>query len=247
MDKVVKEFKGHSGSKVYLMEDMDILYVKKIGNVERNIERLKDLHDKGYPVPKLYYYDEDYVSMEYIHGMDMKNYLIHNNINQLSRFIINTLSSFGVSSTSKYYTDIYDTKISWIDGTEGFPFKKEELIARLPEYLPQSTYHGDMTLENIMSGDDQFYMIAAVSIEYDSYIFDIAKMRQDLECKWFIRNDDVKLDVKLKNLQDRILEKFPLANNDYLLILMLLRVYKHTVKGDPEHEFIMKEIKRLWK
>jgi len=28
---------------------------------------------------------------------------------------------------------------------------------------------------------------------------------------------------------------------------MLLRVYRHTQPGDSNHQFIIKEIKRLWK
>jgi hypothetical protein len=90
-------------------------------------------------------------------------------------------------------------------------------------------------------------MIDAVTIEYDSYIFDIAKLRQDLECKWFLRETKLMLDIKLENLQEKILERFPGSDNDYLLILMLLRVFLHTQPGDFNREFILKEIKRLWK
>ena len=90
-------------------------------------------------------------------------------------------------------------------------------------------------------------MIDPVSIEYDSYIFDLAKLRQDLNCKWFLRDKNIKLDVKLQNLEDQIFSKFGFAKNDYLLILMLLRVYLHTKDGDSNRKFILKEINRLWK
>ena len=83
--------------------------------------------------------------------------------------------------------------------------------------------------------------------EYDSYIFDIAKLRQDLECKWFLRNTDYKLDVKLENIQDKLLEKFELANNNYILILMLLRVYRYTKPNTIEDKLLTKEMNRLWK
>ena len=79
------------------------------------------------------------------------------------------------------------------------------------------------------------------------YIFDIAKLRQDLHCKWFLRNSDLRLDTKLKNIEDRILQKYPEANNNGLLILMLLRVYLHTEKNDENYTFIMREIDKLWK
>jgi aminoglycoside phosphotransferase family enzyme len=137
--------------------------------------------------------------------------------------------------------------LQFIDSATDLPFTKDELIARLPKKLPCSNYHGDLTLENILHTNDSFYMIDAVTIEYDSYIFDIAKLRQDLECKWFLRDSKMMLDVKLQNLQDRILSRFSGADNDYLLILMLLRVYLHTKPGDSEREFILKEVNRLWK
>ena len=72
-------------------------------------------------------------------------------------------------------------------------------------------------------------------------------MRQDLECKWFLRHSDVRLDTKLQSIQDALRDLYPQAFNDSLLILMLLRVYLHTKKGDNNYNFIMKEIHRLWK
>lgn len=245
MDKVVKELKGHSGSKVYLMENDERLFIRKVGNIERNIERLSHLAP-DYPVPKIYQI-EPHFDMEYFHGIDMKNYLRANTVNELATFIISLLEKFASNSVKKDYTETYYQKLKWMDDNTELPFSKEEFISRLPVFLPQSNYHGDLTLENILKTKDRFCLIDAVTIEYDSYIFDIAKLRQDLECKWFLRNNRIKLDVKLQNLQDMILKRFDLANNDYILILMLLRVYLHTEPNDSNRKFILKEINRLWK
>lgn len=247
MGKIIKEFHGHSGSKVYLMEDKHGLYVQKNGNVKRNIERLRTLDWFGYPVPKIYDCGDEYLRMQYIHGLDMKNYLVHHNTDNLISFIISTLNRFKKSSTTKDYTEIYYKKLEWMDSQNDLPFKKEELIERLPQKLPETIYHGDMTLENIMYSNNQFYMIDPVTIEYDSYIFDIAKMRQDLECKWFLRNENIKIDVKLQNIKDEIFNHYPEAFDDSLLILMLLRVYVHCQKGDSNYNFIKSHIDKLWK
>ena len=75
----------------------------------------------------------------------------------------------------------------------------------------------------------------------------IAKLRQDLELGWFTRKDNVMLDVKTKHIQQRILERYPAASNDYLLILMLLRVYRHSKPDTLERNFLLKGINSLWK
>lgn len=246
--KILKELKGHSGNKIYLLESDNEFYVHKSGDVKRNVERLQDLFREFYDVPFILNTDgETFMDMEYVHGLDMKEYLKMNTINKLAGFIIDTLNKFAKDAVLYDYTGVYHQKLDWVDSATDLPFSKDELITRLPKELPRSQYHGDFTLENLMFSEDKFIMIDAVTIEYDSYIFDIAKLRQDLECKWFLRDDTLKLDVKLRNLQDKILERFPLAKNDYILILMLLRVYRHTQPGDSNHQFIMKEINRLWK
>ena len=104
------------------------------------------------------------------------------------------------------------------------------------------------TLENIIfTADRGFFLIDCATTEYDSYIFDIAKLRQDLELGWFTRKDNVMLDVKTKHIQQRILEQYPQGGNDYLLILMLLRVYRHTLPNTLERNFILQGINKLWK
>lgn len=246
MDKIIKEFHGHSGSQVYLMENEFGLYVRKNGNVVRNIERMRALLNAGFPVPKIYYHDSEKMSMQYIHGLDMKNYLIHCDAEPLINFVRETIDKFKLHTKEKDYTDVYNEKLQWLSHDDSLPFTKEELIESLPKKIPQSMYHGDMTLENIMYTKKGFYFIDPVTIEYDSYIFDIAKMRQDLECKWFLRNENLKLDVKLQNIKDELKQLYPQAFNDSILILMLLRVFKHCEKNDYNYNFIKRNIEKLW-
>ncbi len=247
MAKILKELKGHSGSEVTLMENDSGLWVRKFKNVDRNYERLSALYKSGYPVPEIYTYLNQTLEMEYIHGLDMKNYLLHNTSTKLQQFLLDILDRFSKNSIIKDYTKTYYQKLAWLDSHEGLPFTKEQLIERLPKNIPQSMYHGDLTLENIIYTDPGFHMIDAVTVEYDSWVFDVAKLRQDLECKWFLRHSDAKLDFKLQNIQDTLRECYPEAFNDNVLILMLLRVYLHTKEGDFEREFILREINRLWK
>lgn len=247
-EQILKTLSGHSGSTVQLMTNGQNHFIRKINNVERNYERLNAL--VGYvDVPKIYSYDGTTLDMQYIQGLDMKNWLLYNPVRELNDFIEHSVNTFGCKSQLKDYTDTYYQNLAWLDYDNSFPFSKKELIDRLPKILPQTMYHGDMTLENIIWGtiEKRFFFIDAVTVPYDSWVFDIAKLRQDLECKWFLRYDPLRLDVKLLNMQEHILHKFPVANSDYLLITMLLRVYRHCEKNSVEYQLIMREVNRLWK
>jgi hypothetical protein len=248
MEEIVRELSGHSGSTVQLMRNENRYFIRKINNVERNHERLNAL--VGYvDVPQIYNYDGTTLDMQYIQGLDMKNWLIYNPVCDLNDFLVQFINTIKYKTRMKDYTETYYQNLAWLDDDNSFPFTKEQLINRLPKVLPQSMYHGDMTLENVIWStiEKRFYMIDAVTVPYDSWVFDIAKLRQDLECKWFLRYDPLKLDVKLLNIQEHMFHRFPEAKNDHLLIAMLLRVYRHCEKNSVEYNLVMREVNRLWK
>ena len=103
-----------------------------------------------------------------------------------------------------------------------------------------------MTLENILyETKGNFILIDPLTTEYNSYVFDLAKLRQDIVCKWFIRGEKLYFDSKLKALNDT-LKNYKHFNNDYLLILMLMRVLPYTYVNNDKY-FVESEIKKLWK
>ena len=243
----IKELKGFSGSKIYLMKNNRGLFIRKMDNTDRNYIKLNEL-SKDFNVPKIYSYENGVLDMEYIHGLDMKSYLSVRDTRRLTDFLINILTFFSENKQMVDYTEIYKDRLKYIKLSSDTVFTKEQLFDKLPKILPRSKYFGDLTLENIIYCEDgQFYLIDGMTSEYDSYIFDIAKLRQDLECKWFLRDTKLLLDVKVENIQYKLLEKFELANNNYLLILMLLRVYRYTKPFSKEEAFLIKEMNRLWK
>ena len=246
-ENTIKELKGFSGSKIYLMRGDKGLFIRKMNNTDRNYIKLNEL-SKNFNVPKIYSMGENVLDMEYIHGLDMKSYLAVRGTNRLTDFLIDILKKFSEEAHMTDYTDVYKDKLKYVKLPVDMNFTKEELLDKLPKRLPRSKYFGDLTLENMIYGEDgQFYLIDGMTSDYDSYIFDVAKLRQDLECKWFLRNSDYRLDVKLENIQDKLLEEFELANNNYILILMLLRVYRYTKPFSKEEKLLTKEMNRLWK
>jgi len=243
---VIKELFGFSGNKIFLIKENDRLFVRKIGSIKRNVERMQALSEK-YPLPTIYKYSENELECEYIHSLDIKSYLLTHDINELVYFLITFFDSLSINTKLKDYTQIYIDKLSRINFCKEIVFTKDQLLEKLPKILPASEYFGDLTLENILYSESKgFVLIDCQTVEYDSYIFDIAKLRQDLESKWFLRNDNILLDVKLHTIQRILLEKYPEANNDYLLILMLLRAYNYSKIETYEHNFLVRCMNTLW-
>jgi len=249
MEHIIKKLNGFSGSTVLLMQADDNLFIRKINNIDRNYQQLKNLYDNGFTVPKIYKKENNILEMEYIDGLDIKTYITNYGIDGIYDFIITTIDRFRANEIKKNYIEIYNKKLAWLDNQSILPFTKRQLIKKLPPVLPSSLYHGDMTLQNLIYGkNNKFYMIDAVTIEYDSWIFDLSKMRQDLSCHWFIRNQkDNNLITYLNILENKILTTYPILNNDNLLILMLLRVFVYADKNSDEYSFLLSEIKKLWK
>ena len=247
-EHVIKQFNGFSGSSIYLMQDEHKKFIRKINNVERNYIKLIQLNELEYNVPKIYHKVDDILDIEYIHGVDSQSFLKSYDFNILIEFIVTTINKFSNKQDLKDYTNIYTKKLDEINDYHLLPFTKEELLKKLPKIIPQSICHGDFTLDNLIFSKNKFYMIDCSTGDFDSWVFDVAKLRQDLKFKWFLRNTNDKSLYNCLDLIDSTLIKlYPIAFNDNLLILMLLRVFIYSKKDSYEQKFIIKKIESLWK
>jgi tRNA A-37 threonylcarbamoyl transferase component Bud32 len=222
----IKNFYGFSGTKVHLYEDTEKFFVRKFDTNKRNIPRILSLKNI-LNLPKIYNIEENYYDMEYIHGLDLKNYLYVNNEEKLIKFIIDSLNKLSEKSLPKNYTSIYEKYLNKINFKNHFKFTKKDLIKKLPKVLPQTQYHGDFTLENLIFSNNKFYFIDPLESEFDSYVFDFSKLRQDLDIYWLVRDNNQHLKEKLDYIKIILSRKFKLMNNKYLFILMLIRVFKY--------------------
>ena len=230
------------------MNDGEKLFVRKTGDISRNLERFDALSNLEVSLPKIYNIYGSHYDMEYVSCLEMKKYLPTNNVDKLVDFIKNTMYNLSKNTIEKDYTETYRKKLASFDFVKfHMPFTADELLSKLPKILPMSEYHGDFTLENILydTNKKDFVLIDPLTTEYDSFVFDLAKLRQDLVCKWFIRNDNVYLDSKLYHITDK-LNEFVHNENQYLLILMLMRVLPYT-HNEKDKEFLMNGVRRLWK
>ncbi len=246
--KILKELKGHSNSQILLIEDNGCIFVRKNFDTERNIERYNVLSSIDVPIPKILKIDKESYDMEYIQHLDIKHFLSMNDAKEVLQFIIKILTVLKHNSVDCDYSDIFKNKLEKFNFEKyNLPFTKEELYEKLPKVLPQSSYHGDLTLENIIFNTvtKDFVLIDPLTTDYNSYVFDIAKLKQDLICKWFIRNDEYHFDSKLKIILEG-LNQFKYHDNNYLLILMLMRVIPYT-KNKSDEDFLLTEMRKLWK
>ena len=243
--RVLQQFQGFSGSQIFLMQKHNQLFVRKISNVERNYIRIQALKDIC-PVPKIYTYTADTLDMEYIHGLDMRTWLVSNSPKGLIRFLQEQFARFNSKTQSKDYSDTYQNFLCSFD--KGLvPFELDQLFDKLPKILPQSMYVGDLTLENIIASDQGFYIIDCQESVFDSFVFDIAKLRQDLYCRWFLRKSPAMIEHKLNEIETKVVSQWPQGGDNYLLILMLMRVLKYAPMNSNEFIFLQAEIERLWK
>lgn len=243
-----KNFIGFSGSKVVLFESKATTFVRKKKNVQRNILRYKKIN-KLFSCPRILNIGKDFYDMEYLNGLSIEQYLEVNSIENLSKFIFKTLQILKKKNYGqKDYSEIYINFLNQIDLKKDFGIDKDNFLSKLPKVLPKTEYHGDFTLENIIYSKNKFFLIDWSEGLFDSYVFDYVKLRQDVLCGWFVRrNNNLNIFSKLNKLDGILKKKLKYYDNNYILILMLLRVFRYTKKFNLEYYFIKNKIKSLWK
>ena len=238
---------GYSGSKLELIKKNNILMVKKTNNIKRNLERYKSLNYLNLSMPKIFNTSDNFYEMEYIYNIPMSVYIQKYDVDNLIDFILKLLNNFTKNCVEKDFTNVYINKLENFNFKKyNLPFNADQLIDKLPKILPESEYYGDLTLDNILFDikNNRFVLIDPATIEYNSFVFDISKLKQDLICKWFIRNKNFNLDKKLNKIYES-LNKYPYYDNNYLLILMLMRILLYS-KNIKDEKFLYNNIVSLW-
>ena len=251
--KLQCELNGHSGCKIYLMEDENKgHFVRKFSkNINYNerlklqYEKQKNFYNQMIQVPKvlscgvneegLFYFD-----MEYIHGVTLSEYIKRIEVNKLQE-IVNILTFQIEHFKYKGYED--NSKIFYNKIEDLYKKVNNPIICKgldiLSEHnwknFPHSFCHGDLTLENIIICQGNFYFIDFLDSFYDCFVLDIATLLQDVQCMWcyrFEKNLDVNVKIRLMIFRDLLLKKmssYNISKNDILcaLLLKLIRIYPY--------------------
>jgi tRNA A-37 threonylcarbamoyl transferase component Bud32 len=243
---IIKQFIGHSGAIVNLSESDNRLVVEKSGmGTARNYTQMIAL-GHHVPQPRLLSYTDQVLTMEYVPSTDMIHYLINENRKPLINFIKSTYTTLSgiVYNTAKDYMPVYQRRLA---AAEWLPASAAAICQLLPRYLQQTLYHGDFTMNNILYdyNNARFVLIDAVTTDLDSIHFDISKLRQDLDCKWFVRDTKVLLSNRLLAINEELASHCEYYNNNAMAILTLLRVWPYSTPEDKQ--WLAEQLDKLWK
>lgn len=252
--QLVKNFQGHSGCTVELYRDQNTLLVKKSGSdkLQHSADILNQLRSMGFFTPEIYQIDRNSITMQYINGVDMKNYIAHadiNQIDQLLNFVNRYIEKFIHSPQRDISTEIIN-KLQYIEhncNLSDVQVDLDLLYNQLPKKVPVDSVHGDFTLDNMLYYQNNFYLIDANPTDINSVYYDAAKLLQDLDCNWFIRQLPNKTNYKVATsyISRQLKKQWQFLNNHYILIFMLLRILPYATQTNNRN-FLTKEINRLW-
>lgn len=251
-----KNLGGHSGCQILLMEENGTTFVRKISSNTTYNKRLEEQCYKqqiyknpkirvphvlatGFTDDNLFYFD-----MEYVRGISLSEYIQTidvSKIDSLVDLIVNNIVDISNSSTEDI-SNIFSDKLADLkEKMNDIPEAENGLLVldMLSKHdwssFTPSMCHGDLTLENIMIKGDDIFLIDFLDSFHDSWILDLGKLMQDIECMWSYRylQMDVNTAIRLRIFRDLLITKVEINNPKilvdiyYALLLHLVRIYPY--------------------
>jgi len=232
---LVKELKGHSGATVNLYSDNTVIK-SNYPNAKGSADILNKL---PFSTPKILEVSDSSMTMEYINGLDMATYLETEDVEPLIEFLSDYIAWCDRESILHNFKSEIDAKIdSLMDHIDLKWFIYDTV-------MPKSLIHGDLTLENILWYNGDFYLIDANPTDLNSIHFDANKLRQDLDCLWFVRGRKKRLEIKIacRRISATLKKRFPFMRNNDIMIFMLSRILPYS-NNIEDRDFLYREINK---
>jgi len=265
---------GHSGCKLEVVRYDGVLSVIKVSKDSDYDKRLKAQEEKQknfcnsiFKAPRILgdFKDENgrfCFIMEYVNGVTLSEYLKKISISDIEKFANMFLSFipndfiFDPEAKSIFLSKITDLESKINVESEVFFNIFSRLKKNKWDHCVSSSCHGDLTLENMIWDGNNIYLIDFLDSFYDSWMVDLAKLLQDLECFWSYRNDkniDENLKIRLFIFKKIILDKIcalpdgkQILQTLYdILLIHLLRIIPYT-KDDFTKNYLNIEINRIF-
>lgn len=259
---VIKEkLIGHSGCEVLLVENNGKNFVRKYCNKEYS-QRLKlqaekqvEFKSSYIKTPKVYVRDiftkdKCFIEMEFINGLHFNDYILRKDIKYVKEFVEKLLDDI----LSREEFDNIDTEpiANKLDSLKKFcdSDEKKKSLKYLYTFdwnlIKKSYCHGDLTFENILIKNDEIYLIDFLDSFIDTKYIDIAKILQDIDVYWSLRNKEIdsNLLIRYQVIKKILLGK--LTQNEKkicytLLLINLLRILPYT-SDEKTNNFLHKKI-----
>jgi thiamine kinase-like enzyme len=170
---------------------------------------------KNLYTPKIYKvksFDNFYFDMEYIIGDNSFEYFSYSSFFDIN-FIIETLFEYidfliNTSVQSKANNRVVNKIEKLISNgfTDETLIYILELVSKNVYFYPKSFCHGDLTFSNIIFHKNRLVFIDFLDSYLDSFLCDLAKLKQELYYKWYLKIYDVK-DVRIHQIYSYIWNK----------------------------------------
>jgi predicted Ser/Thr protein kinase len=242
---IIKELNGHSGCRLFLCEEDNRKYVRKISSSSDYNDRLKkqmskqeSFSDPVLKTPRIYKSGHTsglfFFDMEFVGGTSFHNFITLNTIDNIVPLIERIL--FFLRNSPITYRDItadIESKISKIQNLTSFAISKYCNYCLDYDWseIPLCESHGDLTFENILIYESEMYLIDFLDSFVETKYVDYGKLFQDILLMWSWRNNNNFPFIKNIYLYDRITQEFTHREMEIVkrfLVLGLLRIIPYS-------------------
>lgn len=245
---------GNSGSQLSYISTAHGPAIAKTGRkLHLDYQVLNELRSNGFSIPAYYSVADSYVTMQFIPGLTICQFLESRNdvellVNFFSQFVTvaesNSQQRNVAADVAKKCSELSCMPRSILNR---LPFTFEEISSNIPDELPCGLYHGDFSLENIIFSDGRFYLIDANYNALNSYAFDVAKLMQDTASQWFSRHCTLSAlaQEKLQYLSKKVASMSVYSENKYLRAFMFSRILPYCT-NTQDTDLVVESLKDLW-
>ncbi len=271
---LVKDLGGHSGCRILLYEENGIYFVRKYsGSKDYNLRLVSQCTKQQHfqsdtiKVPKVLNsgYDENglfYFDMEYIQGVTLSKFITKIDVSDIQGIVSTIIGNLQFETVRNHTTsEVFTKKISELEvktkNLGNGAVKQAISILKKIDWavFPNTMCHGDLTFENIIISNKEIYFIDFLDSFYDSWLLDVGKLFQDLECMWSYRDMtswDANTKIRLIIFKQIILNCLKQKNSRYVhftyaaLLLHLVRIYPYS-KDSATLSFLDQQVERVSK
>lgn len=210
---------GFSGCQVFLVDDEKDYFVRKLSrDIDYNARLLRQAEkQKNYDKNEWFeavkirasgYLESGlaYIDMDYLSGVTAAEDFQTLPLSKVQNWAALLVRFSEVREQGKLDPSVFQTKISSLQEDLAQRGSVTETVARTFDKLrsrdwaniPQSSCHGDLTLENIITHDGRLYLIDFLDSFTSSWYLDMAKVLQDLIGGWSFRHTTVDRNMVLR-------------------------------------------------